>query len=378
MKFNEVIGQHEAKQRLMQMVDEDRIPHALLFCGPQGAGKMALAMAFASYLLGDRDDEKADAHAQAMLAKWAHPDLIFTFPAIKPDGAASGYQPVSDDFIPQWQEMLRKHGAYFSHEDWVTTLGTDKKQTYISPAESNSLIHKLSMKSSQGGYKINIIWLPEKLRTDAANKLLKLIEEPPTETLFIMVSEEPEKLLETIRSRTQRIDIKKLSADDIKQALIERRGIEEDAAQRIARVANGNWLKAIEELNAGSEKMLFHDLFVMLMRLAYQRNIRDLKKWSETIAEFGREKQKRMLIYFSHLIRENFFYNFHNPELIYMTEAEEKFAKNFARFINEDNVIGISQLIERTLRDISQNANAKISFFDFTLKIIVLLIPRRK
>jgi DNA polymerase-3 subunit delta' len=194
----------------------------------------------------------------------------------------------------------------------------------------------------------------------------------------IMVSEEPEKLLETIRSRTQRIDIKKLSADDIKQALIERRGIEEDAAQRIARVANGNWLKAIEELNAGSEKMLFHDLFVMLMRLAYQRNIRDLKKWSETIAEFGREKQKRMLIYFSHLIRENFFYNFHNPELIYMTEAEEKFAKNFARFINEDNVIGISQLIERTLRDISQNANAKISFFDFTLKIIVLLIPRRK
>ena len=211
---------------------------------------------------------------------------------------------------------------------------------------------------------------------ECANSLLKLIEEPPHMTVFIMVCEEPEKLLETIRSRTQRFDIKKIDTPTLEKALVDKRYIDPEMAKRIARVANGNWLTAMKELDSGNENRMFLDMFIMLMRLAYMRKVKDLKKWSEAIAQYGREKQKRMLTYFIHLIRENFMYNFHNPELNYMTAEEENFSKNFARFINEANVVELTELFERGIRDIGQNANAKIVLFDIALKTIVLLIQK--
>ena len=214
------------------------------------------------------------------------------------------------------------------------------------------------------------------MNQQSANKILKLLEEPPRQTLFLLVSEQPELLLETIRSRTQRIDFKKIATEDIEQALIERRALEPNMAHRIARIANGNWNAALEELNAGNEKRQHLDMFIMLMRLAYMRNIHDLKKWSEVVSTFGREKQKRMLDYFMHMLRESFMYNFRQPELNYMTQEEENFAKNFARFINEANIIDISNLFEESKRFIGQNANPKIVFFDLALKIIVLLIRK--
>ena len=191
-----------------------------------------------------------------------------------------------------------------------------------------------------------------------------------------MVCEEPDRLLETIRSRVQRIDVKQLPAETIAQALQQQRGISEEAARRISRLANGSWMKALEELQVGTENEQFLDLFIMLMRLAYQRRVRDLRKWSDTLASFGREKQKRFLTYFLHMIRENFMYNFQQEELCYMTQHEEDFARNFARFINEANILPINDLANRAIRDIGQNANAKIVFFDFALQIIVLLIQK--
>ena len=191
-----------------------------------------------------------------------------------------------------------------------------------------------------------------------------------------MVSEEPEKLLETIRSRVQRIDIRKTDNEDIRQALIERRGIDEDSALRISRRANGNWLAALEELQADSENGLFLDMYKTLMRLAYQRKIKDLRKWSEQMAGMGREKQKRWLNYFLRMTRENFVYNFHEEDLNYMTSEEEAFASNFARFVNEGNILPISDLANLAIRDIGQNANAKIVFFDFALQMIVLLLQK--
>ena len=182
--------------------------------------------------------------------------------------------------------------------------------------------------------------------------------------------------METIRSRVQRIDVKQLPAETIAQALQERRGISEEAAQRISRLANGSWLKALQELQTGTENEQFLDLFISLMRLAYQRRVRDLRRWSETMAGFGREKQKRFLTFFLRMVRENFMYNFQQQELRYMTEDEEKFARNFARFINEANVLPINDLTNRAIRDIGQNANAKIVFFDFALQMIVLLIQK--
>jgi DNA polymerase-3 subunit delta' len=261
-------------------------------------------------------------------------------------------------------------------DEWMQMMGGENQQAIITAGESDELVRKLSLKSSQGGYKISLIWLPERMNIACANKLLKLIEEPPQQTLFILVSEEPDKLLETIRSRVQRIDIKRIKEDDICQALVERRGIDETAARRISRLANGSWLKALEELQAGSENELFLDLFILLMRLAYQRKIKDLRKWSEQMASMGREKQKRWLTYFLRMTRENFMYNFQNTELNYMTQKEEDFARNFARFVNEKNILPISDLANLAIRDIGQNANAKIVFFDFALQMIVLLLQK--
>ena len=376
MHWDEVIGQEEVKTRLKQMVGEGRLPHALLFCGPAGSGKMALALAFASYLLTETtSNEMARHNAEAMLAKWQHPDLHFTFPVIRPTGTSSDHKMVSDDFSKEWHEMLAQ-GPYFSMDQWLDQMHAANQQAIIYASESDDIIRKLSLKSSQGGYKVCIIWLPERMNGECANKLLKIIEEPPLQTVFLLVCEEPEKLLETILSRTQRLDIKKIETAAVERALVERRALDDAVAHRIARVANGNWLKAMEELDAGNENRLFLDMFIMLMRLAYQRNVKELKRWSETMAGYGREKQKRMMVYFLRLVRENFMYNFQNPELVYMTQEEENFAKNFARFINEANVMEISELFTRIIRDIGQNANPKIVFFDMALKVIVLLIRK--
>ena len=349
---------------------------------------MATALAFASYLMGERDEANLapgeslsdeQRRAKAMLKKWEHPDLHFTYPTIKTSDMPSDHKPVSDDFATQWREMLAK-GPYFQIDEWMRRIGktdTDlNKQAIITAEEADDISHKLNFKSVMGGYKVSLIWLPERMNLPSANKILKLLEEPPSKTFFIMVSEEPELLLETIRSRTQRIDFKKIDDESLEQALIERRALEPDMAHRIARIAHGNWNAALEELDSGNENRQHLDMFVMLMRLAYMRNIHDLKKWSEVVATFGREKQKRMLDYFNHMVRESFMYNFRNEELTYMTQEEEDFARNFARFINEANVIDIFNLFDECKRFIGQNANAKIVFFDLALKIIVLLIRK--
>jgi DNA polymerase-3 subunit delta' len=370
MTFNEVIGQNEAQERLVQMTKNGHLPHAMMLCGPAGSGKLALATAFACYLL-----DNGTPSAKAMLEKLEHPDLHFTYPTIKLPSMGSDHKPVSDDFAKEWHELIIQ-GPYFTMDEWMQAMGGENQQAIITAGESDDLVRKLSLKSSQGGYKVSVIWLPERMNIECANKLLKLIEEPPQQTVFIMVCEEPDKLLETIRSRVQRIDIRKTDNEDIRQALIERRGIDEEVAQRISRLANGNWLKALQELQVGSENELFLDMYILLMRLAYQRKIKDLQKWSEQMAAMGREKQKRWLAFFLRMTRENFMYNFQNEELNYMTRQEEDFARNFAKFVNEGNILPISDMANLAIRDIGQNANAKIVFFDFALQMIVLLLQK--
>ena len=369
MAFEQVIGQREVQQRLTQMVSEGRLPHAIMLCGPQGCGKKALAIGFAQMLLA------RTANDEAMLRKLEHPDLHFTYPTIKLPSMGSDHKPVSDDFAKEWHELVMG-GPYFTMTEWLEQIGGENQQAIITAGESDELVRKLSLKSSQGGYKISLVWLPERMNTECANKILKLLEEPPSQTVFIMVSEEPDRLLETIRSRVQRIDVKRIADYDVHKALVEKRGLTENMAQRITRMANGNWLKALQMLSTDSENELFLDMFQSLMRLAYQRKVKDLKTWSERMAAMGRERQKRFLEYFLRLVRENFMYNFQQPDLCYMTQREEDFARNFARFINEANVLPITDLANVAIRDIGQNANAKIVFFDFALQMIVLLIQK--
>lgn len=376
MKFSDVIGQQEVRDRLLQMVREGRLPHALMLCGPQGSGKMALALAFASYLLcpgHDGGDDRCGACPQCrMLDRLEHPDLHFTFPTIKLPSMGADHKPVSDDFIREWHALLSR-GPYFTMEQWLAEMGATTQQAVITAGESDALTHKLTLKSSQGGYKVSLIWLPERMNGDCANKMLKLIEEPPSQTVFLMVCEEPDKLLETIRSRTQRVDVHRIDADSMAHALEERRGIGEEAARRVARIAAGDWLKALETLDADNENAKFFEQFVFIMRAAYQKDVRKMKAWSEEMAGYGRERQKRFLAYFLRMVRENFAYNFRDPALNYMTEQEEAFAKNFARFVNEVNVIGLMDMANTALRDIAQNANAKIVFFDIALRLTVFV-----
>ena len=363
MDFAEVIGQHEMIDRLRGLADKNRLPHAMMLCGPDGCGKMALAISLAKYILN-----KGTYKVKGI----SHPDLHFTFPTIKLSKWNSEYKPISDDFIEQWNEMLAK-GPYFSLAQWMEAMRAERQQAVITVGEANELIKRLMIKSNQGGWKISIIWLPERMNIECANKMLKLIEEPPTQTLFILVCREPENLLETIRSRVQRFDVKPIALEDIQQALIQKRGLEQEDAERVARLCNGNWLTALEELNAGNENQAFFKSFVDLMRKAYMKDVKDLKRWSESSSAMGREEQKRMLTYFLRMTREAFMYNFRLPELNYMTDAEEQFCKKFARFVNEGNVLGFQELYQTAIRDIGQNANAKMVFFDITMRVAVLL-----
>ena len=378
MKFDEVIGQEEVKERLLQMVREDRVPHALLLCGPAGSGKLALATAFACHLIAESTRRPSlmgmeiDPQAEAMLAKLEHPDLHFSYPTIKTSSMGSEHQPVSEDFARQWRELMLQ-SPYLSMDQWMAAMDATNQQAIITAAESDELGRKLSLKSSQGGYKVCVIWQPERMNLASANKLLKLLEEPPRQTVFVMVSEVPERLLETIRSRTQRISVKRIDTQTIEEALVQRRALEQDDAHRIARLADGSWPRALEALDSDNESQQFLEVFMSLMRFAYSQKLVELKQWSEEVAAFGREKQKRMLSYFMRQVRENFIFNFGKPELNYQTRSEEDFSRNFSRFINEANVLGICELFEKALRDIGQNANGKIVFFDLALQTIILI-----
>ena len=364
MNFDNIIGQAETKTRLMEMANGNRIPHALMFCGPKGSGKLPLALAFAKMLLSK------DSTDEAMLKNWAHPDLHFSLPVYK---RKSTDHPVSDDFLPQWRELLAEK-LYFDVEDWILAIKADNQQIVHYVNESDALQQKLQLKASRGGRRVVVVWLPERMMVQAANKLLKLIEEPPAETYFLLVSEDPEKVLGTIQSRTQRLNIPRLPEVDIAQALAAKFGMGEEEAMVKARVAQGSYTAALKRMEAESEEKVFFDLFVQLMRLSYMRRIKEMRAWSEQVSELGRESQKRLLEYCQRLTRENFMYNFREAELVYETSEEAAFSTNFARFVNERNVIPIMEELSICQRDIEQNVNARMVFFDFALKMIVLLM----
>ena len=374
MFFKDVIGQEEAKQRLIREAKEGKIAHARLFCGPEGIGKLPLAIAYARYLSCNNPGEKDACGVCPNCIKFnklAHPDLHFVFPVIKKKAKDT----VSDDFIAEWRELL-SNTLYFNLNIWLEEMGAENQQAQIYVKESDEIIRKLSLKSSQGGYKIMIIWLPEKMNVECSNKLLKLLEEPPSQTIFLLVSEEPDMLLTTIQSRTQRFTLYGIEEKYITERLQNQYGLQERDAISIAHQSEGNFLKVLESIHLSEENKLFFDLFVNLMRLSYQRKIREMKQWSETIAAMGREKQKHFLSYCQQLVRENFIFNFKDPSLIFMNEEEQNFSKRFAPYINEKNVMGIMDELSEAQRHIEQNVNARMVFFDFSLKMIVLLVQK--
>lgn len=370
--FRDVIGQEAAKQRLLQEAGEGRIPHAQLFCGPEGAGKLPLALAYAKYLCCTNPGPEGACGTCPSCVKWnklVHPDVHFMFPIVK---SAKGKKEVCDDYLADWRHLLMNN-PYFALPHWLSVMGAENGQALIYARESDEITRKLSLKSVEGGYKITIIWLPEKMHEVCANKLLKLLEEPPEKTLFLLVSEMPEQLLSTILSRTQRFSVPRIAEADIALALRDKYAVQSADADAIAHMANGSFVKALETISLNEENQLFFDLFVSLMRLAWQRKIRELKQWSEQVAGLGRERQKNFLDYCQRIIRENFIYNLHQPEMNYLTRPEENFAIRFAPFVNERNVVGIMEELSEAQLHIVQNVNPRMVFFDFALKMIMLL-----
>ena len=376
MYFKDIIGQQEVIERLVKDAQAGTVPHALLFCGPEGVGKLQTAIAFARYLLcrdkGTGADSCGTCPACVKMDKLVHPDLHFVFPVIN-KSKTSERSTISDEEITPWREtVLDKH--YFSFEEWLSAIDADNKQASMFVTESESIMSKLSLKSVEGGYKIMIIWHAEKMNQQCANALLKLLEEPPAGTVFILTTDAPEQMLETILSRTQRIDFKRIPEQEIAERL---QGpgyqLDPDTAQIIAHLSGGSWIKAISTLRINTESEEFFDYFTQLMRLAYGRKLKELKQWSENIAGGGREWQKRFLAYCQRMIRENFICNFHNPELNYMTDQERQFSVKFAPYVNENNIIGLMEVLSDAQRDIGQNVNSKMVFFDLSLKTIMLM-----
>lgn len=373
MFFKDIIGQEQVKERLRLELHEGRVPHAQLFAGPEGSGALPLAIAYARFLLcthRGETDACGTCPSCVKLNKLAHPDLHFVFPVVKRKG---GGDTVSDDYIREWRELAIST-PYFGLNHWLDAMGAENQQAQIFVKESDELTRKLSLKSSEGGYKVVVLWLPEKMKVECANKLLKLLEEPPALTVFLLVSEEPDRILPTILSRTQRVNVPRLGDNEISTALSRQFGLQPSDAAETARLANGSYLQALEIIHRGDDNLLFFELFVSLMRLAYQRKVKDMKDWSETVATMGRERQKNFLGYCQRMVRENFISNFHRRELNYMNRDEANFAVRFAPFINERNVIGIADELSEAQAHIEQNVNPRMVFFDFALKMIVLLI----
>jgi len=360
------------KQHLVRLLFENKLPHAIMFCGPKGSGKLPLALAFAQMLLCQHPTEEgacgtcSDCHMSSL---WTHPDLHFSFPVYK---AKSTDHPVSDDYLQQWREQISQT-PYFDTEDWLEDIGAENQQVVIYVQESDNLQKKLALKSSQGGRKVVVIWLPERMNEQTGNKLLKLIEEPPVGTHFLLVSQEPDLVLGTIQSRVQRINVPALTEEVISKALQTRHDMSEDDANLLAHIAQGSYTEALKRMQRDSEQQMFFDLFVQLMRHSYARRIKEMHQWSLAVTELGRERQKRMLDYFQQQLRENFIYNFHRPEMNFLGREEENFSTRFAPFINERNVVGIMNELSDAGRDIAQNVNARMVFFDLALKMIVLL-----
>lgn len=373
MYFKDIIGQEDILSRLHEMAASGNVPHALLFAGPEGCGKLQTALAFARYLLCKEQGEDSCGQCPSCVKmnKLVHPDLHFVFPVINKGKSDNPTQ--SADEISTWRQIILEKG-YFSYQEWLEELNGDNKQAQICTKESETIQSLISLKSVEGGYKIMIIWHPEKLHANCANALLKLLEEPPAKTVFILVTDAPENVLETIQSRTQRIDFRPIPQQIIEDKL---QGpgyeLQPDQARRIAHLSGGSWLKATESLRIDSESEEFLDYFMQLMRFAYGRKVKDLKTWSEAMAAKGREWQKRYLTYCQRMVRENFICNFHIPDLNFMTEREQAFSTKFAPFVNENNIIGLMEELQSAQRDIEQNVNSKMVFFDFALKAILLL-----
>lgn len=383
MRFADIIGQEEVKQRLRQMADQGRVPHALLFSGLEGTGTLPLTIAFAQYLLCHHHvdgDSCGRCPSCLKFEKLIHPDLHFVFPIVRKDN----HNPtVCDTLLPKFREEVLSD-PYLTSPAWLNSI-SDNKQGTIYANESDILLRKLLLKSFEGDYKILILWQPEKMQAAGANKLLKLIEEPPSGTILLLASNDAEHVLGTIVSRTQRINLPPVSTESLVEMLRRDHPDHSDEDLRFAaRLARGSVATARETAESNEKNRRYFDDFAFLMRTAWgiryyktqdkkAQALVELRQFAETIGKTARDNQQAFLAYAQRLLRENFIYNLHETPLTYLTSFEQEFSSKFSPFINEGNVISIMQTLSDAQRDIAQNVQSKIVFSDLGLRLIMLL-----
>ncbi|MBO0591288.1 DNA polymerase III subunit delta' [Cellulophaga sp. E16_2] len=378
MLFDSILGLSHIKNHLVSSAQAGRIPHAQLFVGSEGCGTLPMAIAYAQHILCESSEATNEQTKQACHIKCntlTHPDLHFAFPVANSDKVKS--RAVSDNYIQDFRVFVKEQ-PYGNLFDWYRLIDIEKKQGQIGVDEAQEIVKKLSLKSYEGGYKICIIWMADKLNISASNKLLKLIEEPPDKTVFILIAEDEEQIIQTIRSRCQVLHFPPLSEDAIANGLIQL-GIAQDQALRLANEANGNYNKALDLMNNDSEDLVFEKWFVQWVRSAFKAKgnktaIHDLISWSAELAKTGRETQKKFILYCIAIMRQAMLINFNAKELAYMRIHVDGFDINkFAPFIHENNIIEITEELERAIYHIERNGNAKIIFTDLSIKLTRLL-----
>lgn len=371
MKFSDIPGHEGVKQRLRALVDNDRLPHALLIHGRPGVGKMSMARALAAYIhCTDRHDGDSCGVCPACRQHLSlnHIDTHYSYPVLKINGRTTT---VSDDWNEQWREFLNDN-PYMNFGEWLRLLENVNGQPRMYVEESADIMRKLNF-TSHTGRQIVIMWLPERMGEECANKMLKLIEEPLGDAMFIMVSNDPESILPTIFSRTQRVEMLRLDDETVTRYIETRYTLPHADAVALAHLADGSILQADYRVSNLKRQQEFLDLFMRLMRLAYQKRVADLKVWANEVAALGREGSIDFLGYCLDQVRENFVYRLGISALNYMTVDETSFARNFHKFINERNVLELTSRLERAIKDIRANGNGKIVMFDFAVRVIMLL-----
>lgn len=379
MQFSHILGQDYIKSHLTKSAASGRIPHAQLFVGPEGSGTLPMAIAYAQYILCNNSGNENSGGNEACNIKFegiSHPDLNFVYPTVSTDSVKS--KPKSIDFITDWRLFL-KENPYGSLFDWYRMLGVQNKQGEIRVDDAQEILKSLALKSYEGGYKVMIIWMADKMNIAASNKLLKLLEEPSDKTLFILISENEEDIIQTIRSRCQVLHFNGLSEKTIAEALVSREKMEPRAATKVAHQAQGNFNKALQLLQEDSEDVFFEKWFVDWVRAAFRAKgnasaIQDLIHWSEQIASLGRETQKKFLHFCIDMFRQALLLNYQTTSLVFMESKVEKFKlENFAPFVNGNNINDIFKELSDAMYHIERNGNAKIILTDLSIKLTRLI-----
>ena len=375
MLFKDILGLEHIKNHLQKSVENGRIPHAQLFVGKEGCGTLATALAYAQLMLclKNKDVDSCAIKCKKLL----HPDLHFAFPVTTTDKIKK--HPTSKDFYKEWRDFIIEN-PYANLFEWLQFIGVENKQGNINVDEAEDVVKKLQLKSYEGGYKIMIIWMAEKLNTSAANKLLKIIEEPPKNTVFILVAENEEHIINTIRSRCQVLHFPNLSEQQIAEALISRNAVSETEAKKIAHQVDGNYNKALQFINTDtSNDEIFENWFVTWVRAAFKAKgnaavIHSLIDWSDIISSKGRETQKRFLNYCLQVFRQSLLLNYGAEKLVYLELKTDGFRLDkFAPFIHNNNILDINKEMNEAIYHIERNGNAKVILLDLSIKLTRLL-----